>query len=107
MGLKSSCLLFCFVRPSANRVTHRVCLPSQVKSFSLIPTEVVILIFILSVPPLSLCCSPPGSPTTVGFFPSPSSLTTPAGLVRMPGVAYSGSGGVKDVINAVQAYQVR
>ncbi|XP_075868801.1 epithelial splicing regulatory protein 1 isoform X2 [Nelusetta ayraudi] len=49
--------------------------------------------------------SPPGSPTTVGFFPSPSSLTTPGGLVRMPGVAYNGGGGVKDVINAVQAYQ--
>lgn len=83
------------------------------------PTQVVILILILSVHPpphlhpslspsgLSLHCSPPGSPTTVGFFPSPSSLTTPGGLVRMPGVAYNGGGGVKDVINAVQAYQVR
>ncbi|CAJ1062202.1 epithelial splicing regulatory protein 1 isoform X4 [Xyrichtys novacula] len=48
--------------------------------------------------------SPPGSPTTVGFFPSPSSLSTPGGLVRMPGLAYN-SAGVKDLINAVQGYQ--
>ncbi|XP_068180771.1 epithelial splicing regulatory protein 1 isoform X1 [Antennarius striatus] len=46
--------------------------------------------------------SPPGSPTTVGFFPSPS-LSSPAGLVRMPGLTYSN--GVKDLINAVQGYQ--
>uniref|UniRef100_A0A7N6B894 RRM domain-containing protein n=1 Tax=Anabas testudineus TaxID=64144 RepID=A0A7N6B894_ANATE len=50
--------------------------------------------------------SPPGSPTTVGFFPSPSSLSTPGGLVRMPGLTYN-SNGVKDLINAVQGYQVR
>lgn len=50
--------------------------------------------------------SPPGSPTTVGFFPSPSSLSTPGGLVRMPGLTYN-SAGVKDLINAVQGYQVR
>ncbi|KAG7475618.1 epithelial splicing regulatory protein 1 isoform X1 [Solea senegalensis] len=48
--------------------------------------------------------SPPGSPTTVGFFPSPSSLSSPGGLVRMPGLTYS-SNGVKDLINAVQGYQ--
>ncbi|XP_074540178.1 epithelial splicing regulatory protein 1 isoform X2 [Halichoeres trimaculatus] len=48
--------------------------------------------------------SPPGSPTTVGFFPSPSSLSTPGGLVRMPGLTYN-SAGVKDLINAVQGYQ--
>ncbi|XP_013871085.1 epithelial splicing regulatory protein 1 [Austrofundulus limnaeus] len=49
--------------------------------------------------------SPPGSPTTVGFFPAPSSLSSPAGLMRMPGLAYNGSG-VKELINAVQGYQV-
>ncbi|XP_028983736.1 epithelial splicing regulatory protein 1 isoform X3 [Betta splendens] len=48
--------------------------------------------------------SPPGSPTTVGFFPSPSSLSSPGGLVRMPGLTYS-SNGVKDLISAVQGYQ--
>ncbi|XP_071325258.1 epithelial splicing regulatory protein 1 isoform X3 [Trachinotus anak] len=48
--------------------------------------------------------SPPGSPTTLGFFPSPSSLSSPGGLVRMPGLTYS-SNGVKDLINAVQGYQ--
>ncbi|XP_039973172.1 epithelial splicing regulatory protein 1 isoform X1 [Xiphias gladius] len=48
--------------------------------------------------------SPPGSPTTVGFFPSPSSLSSPGGLVRMPGLTYN-SNGVKDLINAVQGYQ--
>lgn len=51
-------------------------------------------------------CSPPGSPTTLGFFPAASSLSSPAGLVRMPGLAYNGSG-VKELINAVQGYQVR
>ncbi|XP_061771650.1 epithelial splicing regulatory protein 1 isoform X1 [Nerophis ophidion] len=45
--------------------------------------------------------SPPGSPTTVGFFPSPSALSTPGGLVRMPGLTYSS----KDLINAMQGYQ--
>uniref|UniRef100_A0A8D3B8S2 Epithelial splicing regulatory protein 1 n=1 Tax=Scophthalmus maximus TaxID=52904 RepID=A0A8D3B8S2_SCOMX len=48
--------------------------------------------------------SPPGSPTTVGFFPSPSSLSSPGGLVRMPGLTYS-SNGVKDLISAMQGYQ--
>ncbi|XP_041798411.1 epithelial splicing regulatory protein 1 isoform X2 [Chelmon rostratus] len=48
--------------------------------------------------------SPPGSPTTVGFFPSPSSISSPGGLVRMPGLTYNSSG-VKDLINAVQGYQ--
>ncbi|XP_053182793.1 epithelial splicing regulatory protein 1 [Scomber japonicus] len=48
--------------------------------------------------------SPPGSPTTVGYFPSPSSLSSPGGLVRMPGMTYN-SNGVKDLINAVQGYQ--
>ncbi|XP_049439985.1 epithelial splicing regulatory protein 1 isoform X3 [Epinephelus fuscoguttatus] len=48
--------------------------------------------------------SPPGSPTTVGFFPSPSSLSSPGGLVRMPGLTYN-SNGVKELINAVQGYQ--
>ncbi|KAM4601430.1 epithelial splicing regulatory protein 1 isoform 2-T2 [Polymixia lowei] len=47
--------------------------------------------------------SPPGSPNTVGFFPSPSPLSSPGGLVRMPGLAYSN--GVKDLINAMQGYQ--
>ncbi|KAM6910200.1 epithelial splicing regulatory protein 1 isoform 2-T2 [Xenentodon cancila] len=47
--------------------------------------------------------SPPGSPT-VGFFPAPSSLSSPGGLVRMPALPYNGSG-VKDLINAVQGYQ--
>lgn len=47
--------------------------------------------------------SPPGSPTTMGFFPSPSSLSNPAGLMRMPGLTYST--GVKELINAVQGYQ--
>lgn len=54
-------------------------------------------------PPL---ISPPGSPTTLGFFPSPSSLSSPGGLVRMPGLTYN-SNGVKDLINAMQGYQVR
>ncbi|KAM9852378.1 epithelial splicing regulatory protein 1 isoform 2-T2 [Aulostomus maculatus] len=44
--------------------------------------------------------SPPGSPT-VGFFPSPSSLTSPGGLVRMPGLTYN-SNGVKDLISGYQ-----
>ncbi|XP_069552136.1 epithelial splicing regulatory protein 1 isoform X4 [Brachyistius frenatus] len=48
--------------------------------------------------------SPPGSPTTLGFFPSPSSLSSPGGLMRMPGLTYN-SNGVKDLINAVQGYQ--
>ncbi|KAJ0066102.1 hypothetical protein NL108_001356, partial [Boleophthalmus pectinirostris] len=48
--------------------------------------------------------SPPGSPTTIGFFPSPSALTSPGGLVRMPGLPYP-TNGVKDIINAVQGYQ--
>nr|XP_020462882.1 epithelial splicing regulatory protein 1 [Monopterus albus] len=48
--------------------------------------------------------SPPGSPTTIGFFPSHSSLSTPGGLVRMPGLTYN-SNEVKDLINAVQGYQ--
>ncbi|XP_037640174.1 epithelial splicing regulatory protein 1 isoform X2 [Sebastes umbrosus] len=48
--------------------------------------------------------SPPGSPTTVGFFPSPSSLSSQGGLMRMPGLTYN-SNGVKDLINAMQAYQ--
>ncbi|XP_008301243.1 epithelial splicing regulatory protein 1 isoform X1 [Stegastes partitus] len=48
--------------------------------------------------------SPPGSPTTLGFFPSPSSLSSPGGLVRMPGLTYN-SNGVKDLISAVQGYQ--
>ncbi|CAG6015474.1 unnamed protein product [Menidia menidia] len=47
--------------------------------------------------------SPPGSPTTMGFFPAPSSLSQ-GGLVRMPGLPFSGTG-VKDLINAVQGYQ--
>lgn len=55
--------------------------------------------------PVSLS-SPPGSPTTIGFFPSPSSLSSPGGLVRMPGLTYN-SNGVKDLINAVQGYPVR
>uniref|UniRef100_A0A674MEC2 Epithelial splicing regulatory protein 1 n=1 Tax=Takifugu rubripes TaxID=31033 RepID=A0A674MEC2_TAKRU len=50
--------------------------------------------------------SPPGSPTTIGFFPSPSSMSSPGGLVRMPGLTYNSSG-VKDLINAVQGYPVR
>uniref|UniRef100_A0AAQ4NVU9 Epithelial splicing regulatory protein 1 n=1 Tax=Gasterosteus aculeatus aculeatus TaxID=481459 RepID=A0AAQ4NVU9_GASAC len=50
--------------------------------------------------------SPPGSPTTLGFFPSPSSLSSPGGLIRMPGLTYNGNG-VKDLINAVQGYQVK
>ncbi|XP_077431067.1 epithelial splicing regulatory protein 1 isoform X2 [Vanacampus margaritifer] len=45
--------------------------------------------------------SPPGSPTTVGFFPSPSALSSPGGLMRMPGLTYNS----KDLINAVQGYQ--
>uniref|UniRef100_A0A3P9IBA2 Epithelial splicing regulatory protein 1 n=1 Tax=Oryzias latipes TaxID=8090 RepID=A0A3P9IBA2_ORYLA len=49
--------------------------------------------------------SPPGSPTTLGFFPAPSSLSSTGGLVRMPGLPYNGNG-VKDLINAVQGYQV-
>uniref|UniRef100_A0A3P9KRI9 Epithelial splicing regulatory protein 1 n=1 Tax=Oryzias latipes TaxID=8090 RepID=A0A3P9KRI9_ORYLA len=48
--------------------------------------------------------SPPGSPTTLGFFPAPSSLSSTGGLVRMPGLPYNGNG-VKDLINAVQGYQ--
>ncbi|KAM6967859.1 epithelial splicing regulatory protein 1 isoform 2-T2 [Aplochiton taeniatus] len=47
--------------------------------------------------------SPPGSPSTLGFFPSPSPMTSPGGLVRMPGLAYSN--GVKDLISAVQGFQ--
>uniref|UniRef100_A0A669ES64 Epithelial splicing regulatory protein 1 n=1 Tax=Oreochromis niloticus TaxID=8128 RepID=A0A669ES64_ORENI len=50
--------------------------------------------------------SPPGSPNTLGFFPSPSSIASPGGLVRMPGLTYN-SNGVKELINAVQGYQVR
>ncbi|XP_047196730.1 epithelial splicing regulatory protein 1 isoform X3 [Hippoglossus stenolepis] len=48
--------------------------------------------------------SPPGSPTTLGFFPSPSSMSSQGGLMRMPGLPY-GSNGVKELINAVQGYQ--
>ncbi|XP_041844960.1 epithelial splicing regulatory protein 1 isoform X2 [Melanotaenia boesemani] len=47
--------------------------------------------------------SPPGSPTTLGFFPAPS-LSSPGGLVRMPGLPYNSSG-IKDLINGVQGYQ--
>ncbi|XP_034410101.1 epithelial splicing regulatory protein 1 isoform X1 [Cyclopterus lumpus] len=47
--------------------------------------------------------SPPGSPT-VGFFPSPASLSSPGGLMRMPGLTYNGNG-VKDLISAMQGYQ--
>uniref|UniRef100_A0A3B5MS31 Epithelial splicing regulatory protein 1 n=1 Tax=Xiphophorus couchianus TaxID=32473 RepID=A0A3B5MS31_9TELE len=50
--------------------------------------------------------SPPGSPTTLGFFPAHSSMSSPGGLVRMPGLPYNGSG-VKELISAVQGYQVR
>ncbi|XP_051920442.1 epithelial splicing regulatory protein 1 isoform X2 [Hippocampus zosterae] len=45
--------------------------------------------------------SPPGSPTTVGFFPSPSALSTPGGFLRMPGLTYNS----KDLISAMQGYQ--
>ncbi|XP_077577288.1 epithelial splicing regulatory protein 1 isoform X1 [Stigmatopora nigra] len=45
--------------------------------------------------------SPPGSPTTVGFFPSPSTHSSPGGLMRMPGLTYNS----KELINAVQGYQ--
>ncbi|XP_037130191.1 epithelial splicing regulatory protein 1 isoform X1 [Syngnathus acus] len=45
--------------------------------------------------------SPPGSPNTVGFFPSPNVLSSPGGLMRMPGLTYNS----KDLINAVQGYQ--
>uniref|UniRef100_A0A3Q3VYS6 RRM domain-containing protein n=1 Tax=Mola mola TaxID=94237 RepID=A0A3Q3VYS6_MOLML len=48
--------------------------------------------------------SPPGSPTTLGFFPSPPALSSPGGLVRMPGLTYN-SNGVKDLISAGQGYQ--
>ncbi|XP_008430874.1 epithelial splicing regulatory protein 1 isoform X1 [Poecilia reticulata] len=48
--------------------------------------------------------SPPGSPTTLGYFPAHSSMSSPGGLVRMPGLPYNGSG-VKDLINAMQGYQ--
>ncbi|XP_072316359.1 epithelial splicing regulatory protein 1 isoform X3 [Eucyclogobius newberryi] len=48
--------------------------------------------------------SPPGSPTTMGFFPSPSALSSPGGMMRMPALPYP-SNGVKDIINAVQGYQ--
>ncbi|KAK1894749.1 Epithelial splicing regulatory protein 1 [Dissostichus eleginoides] len=48
--------------------------------------------------------SPPGSPTALGFFPTPSSLSSQGGLMRMPGLTYN-SNGVKDLINAVQGYQ--
>ncbi|MEQ2280447.1 hypothetical protein AMECASPLE_019990 [Ameca splendens] len=48
--------------------------------------------------------SPPGSPTTLGFFPAHSSMSSPGGLLRMPGLPYNGSG-VKDLINTVQGYQ--
>uniref|UniRef100_A0A667X298 Epithelial splicing regulatory protein 1 n=1 Tax=Myripristis murdjan TaxID=586833 RepID=A0A667X298_9TELE len=49
--------------------------------------------------------SPPGSPTAVGFYPSPTPISSPGGLVRMPSLTYGN--GVKDLINAVQGYQVR
>ncbi|XP_034030750.1 epithelial splicing regulatory protein 1 isoform X3 [Thalassophryne amazonica] len=48
--------------------------------------------------------SPPGSPTTLGFFPSPASLSSPGGLVRMPGLTYNNSG-VKELISSMQSYQ--
>ncbi|KAK5922337.1 hypothetical protein CgunFtcFv8_019610 [Champsocephalus gunnari] len=48
--------------------------------------------------------SPPGSPTALGFYPTPSSLSSQGGLMRMPGLTYN-SNGVKDLINAVQGYQ--
>ncbi|KAM3872929.1 epithelial splicing regulatory protein 1 [Diretmus argenteus] len=47
--------------------------------------------------------SPPGSPTALGFFPSPNPLSSQGGMVRMPALTYSN--GVKELINAVQAYQ--
>uniref|UniRef100_A0A8C6NW87 Epithelial splicing regulatory protein 1 n=1 Tax=Nothobranchius furzeri TaxID=105023 RepID=A0A8C6NW87_NOTFU len=46
--------------------------------------------------------SPPGSPTTLGYYPAHSSS---GGLVRMPALSY-GSSGVKDLISAMQGYQV-
>ncbi|CAN9514239.1 unnamed protein product [Ophioblennius macclurei] len=48
--------------------------------------------------------SPPGSPNTLGFYPSPSSLSSPGGLVRMPGLTYN-SNGVKDIMSTMQGYQ--
>ncbi|XP_038146947.1 epithelial splicing regulatory protein 1 isoform X2 [Cyprinodon tularosa] len=48
--------------------------------------------------------SPPGSPNTLAFFPAHSSMSSPGGLMRMPGLPYNGSG-VKDIISAVQGYQ--
>ncbi|KAF7227303.1 epithelial splicing regulatory protein 1 isoform X2 [Nothobranchius furzeri] len=45
--------------------------------------------------------SPPGSPTTLGYYPAHSSS---GGLVRMPALSY-GSSGVKDLISAMQGYQ--
>lgn len=75
---------------------------SEFVGLLLLATSTVRLCFLAC---LSLS-SPPGSPTTIGFFPSPSSLSSPGGLVRMPGLTYN-SNGVKDLINAVQGYPVR
>uniref|UniRef100_A0A3B3T352 Epithelial splicing regulatory protein 1 n=1 Tax=Paramormyrops kingsleyae TaxID=1676925 RepID=A0A3B3T352_9TELE len=51
--------------------------------------------------------SPPGSPTSLNYFPSPSSAPAlaaqPGALVRMQSLAYNS--GVKEILNIVQGYQ--
>ncbi|XP_060679662.1 epithelial splicing regulatory protein 1 isoform X4 [Hemiscyllium ocellatum] len=54
----------------------------------------------------ALCPSPPGSPTNIGYFPSPTAtLPTQHGtIVRMQGLAYNT--GVKEILNFFQGYQI-
>ncbi|XP_036395209.1 epithelial splicing regulatory protein 1 isoform X2 [Megalops cyprinoides] len=51
--------------------------------------------------------SPPGSPTSLNYFPSPASApalaTQPGALVRMHGLTYNN--GVKEILNIFQGYQ--
>lgn len=51
--------------------------------------------------------SPPGSPSSLGYFPSAASLSSvppqPGTVVRMQGLAYNT--GVKEILNFFQGYQ--
>uniref|UniRef100_W5MVA5 Epithelial splicing regulatory protein 1 n=1 Tax=Lepisosteus oculatus TaxID=7918 RepID=W5MVA5_LEPOC len=53
--------------------------------------------------------SPPGSPTSLNFFPPPAAgpavAAQPGAMVRMQGLAYNT--GVKEILNFFQGYQIR
>lgn len=52
--------------------------------------------------------SPPGSPNSLGYFPTAANLSSappqPGTVVRMQGLAYNT--GVKEILNFFQGYQV-